>query len=405
MSKLKDNADELIQDIGQSFEEAQNTIQYRSQQQLMRYIRDPNWITKQFQARGKFKIDLLQLGRKELQTINARYERAFRMSLKNQEIPLNKEAVARLEEVKRQNANLMVSFLNQVQRSHDAFINKMQFDINGQKQIGELKESNKLADYIANALTKRDATEEVKITYSHKNEDGTYSAVRNVSFKAYGEMNARTTISQEISKQQMESAVNNGDVFWLCNSFEDCRPSHIAYQGKIYYDERYRDMGFNEEQLAQIEKAIDERGMQSRQSVEDNDPYLCNCPNCRHEFISVPIQDVVTMSNKELLKENNMEVTHATENKYHLSQIQRGYERKIRAQKFELEQAKAILDKTPSNPQAKAYFIRQKSKLDNSYKKIRALIKNNPFLERDYTRENAKILREDLGYRARKRNA
>lgn len=405
MSTLKDNANELIQDVSLSFEEAQNTIQYKSQEQLMRYMNDPNWITKQLQARGKFKLDLLQLGRKELKQINAKYERAFRMSLKSQDIPLNKEAVARLEQVKKQNAMMMTSLLNQIQKSHDAFISQVQFDVNGQKQIGELTQSNTLADAITNALIKRDATEEVKIVYTTKNADGTNKAFRLVSFKAYGEMNARTTINQEIGKQQMESAVNNGDVFWLCNSFEDCRPSHIEYQGKVYYDERYKEMGFNEEQLEKIEQAISERGMLSRQSVEENEPYLCNCPNCRHEFISVPVEDVISMSNKELLKENNMEVTHATEKNYQLSQIQRGYERKIRSQKFELEESKKILDKAPNNQQALLNYNKQKRKLDNSYKNIRQLIKDNPFLERDYQRENARILREDLGYRARKRNA
>ena len=163
-------------------------------------------------------------------------------------------------------------------------------------------------------------------------------------------------------------------------------------------------MGFTDKQIEEIERAIDERGMLSRQEVEEREPYLCNAPNCRHEFVSIPVSDVISMSNSELLKENNMQVAKATQQRYEASQEQRLYERKIREYKFKMQQQKAILDKDSNNVEAKTLYERNKQFKNKYVAKIKNLISKNPFLERDYSRENVRILREDLGFRVNKRS-
>lgn len=390
---LKDKIDVITEELGQTFEEAQNSLVYQSQKQLERYIKDPNWMVKQYAANGKFKINLLQLAKKELRTINQTYERAFRTGLKKANQPINEEAIKRLLIIKQQNAEMMAALANQVYQAHKKFIARINLAPGQTQEIAPLDRTNAIYNQICKVMSSKEAQDEYKAVYK----DG-----KKFTFKSYMEMNARTTMMQELAQQQMEAAVNNGDVFFLCNCFEDCRPSHISYQGKVYFDERYREMGFDEKTINKIEEAIASRGMVSRQSVEDQEPYLGNTPNCRHEFASVPIEDVISMTDTQLLKENNMLVAKATTEKYKLSQQQRAYERKIRAYKFNIEQSKQLIANAPKGADTSditAKLEHDKEMLKKYYGNIRTLIKEHPSMERDYNRESVRIIREDLGAR------
>lgn len=389
----KDQVEEYADDLGQTFEEAQNTLAYEAQKQLMRYITDPNWMQKQMVSRGKFKLNLLSIANRELKAINLKYEKAFRMGLKNATDKPSISALKKLEEIKRQNAVMIVQLANQIYQAHNRWVVRVEFNSNGEKEIGSLDRTNALYNEICKVMNSKEAQEEVKAVYS----DG-----KKFTFRSYMEMNMRTTMNQEIAEQQMQAAVNNGNVFWLCNNFEDCRPSHMEYQGRVYYDERYMEMGFNEKQIAEIEKAIAERGMLSRQQVENNDPWLGNCPNCRHVFVAVPIDEVVSMTDTELLKENNMNVDHATNEKYLLSQKQRYLERRKREYRLRVENKQELLAKAPKGSDTTALqnaIERDKAYVKGYSKKIGQLVKDNPWMERDYKRENARIIREDAGAR------
>lgn len=390
---LKDNVDIITEELGQTFEEAQNTLVYNSQRQLERYIRDPNWMTKQYVARGRFKINLLQLAKKELRAINQSYEKAFAVSLKRAKMPASEESIKRLAKIKKQNAEMMAALANQVYQAHTRYIARINLEANRQIEIGGLDRTNAIYNQICEIMNSKSVMDEYKAVYR----DG-----KKFTFKSYMEMNARTTLNQEIAQQQMEAAVNNGDVFWLCNCFEDCRPTHIDYQGRVYYDERYTEMGFDERTIQQIEQAIAARGMVSRQSVENQEPYLGNTPNCRHEFVSVPIDEVISRTDTQLLKDNNMNVARATTEKYKLSQEQRAYERKIREYKLRVEQNKQLIENAPkgaNTADVTEQLRRDRVKLNNYYGKMRELIKTHPGMERDYAREQARIIREDLGAR------
>lgn len=394
---LKDGLDEITQDLGLSFEEAQNTLHLKARLQLLSYMNDKNYLTKQLQARGKFKLSLLRIANEELKQINAKYDKAFEKASKQVNLKHKEQALKRLQAIKQQNQTMMLQLTEKVYQAHGTWLTQVSDrSRRATTEIGELKKSNKVYDSICDVLNTKEAQQEVGVVYSNG---------RVVPFKSYMEMNARTTLNQEISQQQMENAPSVGVVFWLCNSFDNCRPDHLDFQGKTYYDERYISYGLDEKTLKAVEEAIDSRNMLARQEVENNDPYLGNCPNCRHEFIAVPIEDVISMSDKELLKDNNLNVDRATEKKYATTQQQRLYERKIRDYKFKLEQAKLLKENNPTdvpNQQVERDIEHNKVMLDRYKGKIKELISNNDYLERDYARESVKILRDDLGYRANK---
>lgn len=389
----KEELDDIALSLALTFEEAQNTLQLKQQIQITRFIKDPNWLQKQIGSRGKFKLELLKLANRELQRINNQYDEAFTTRLKSANTPMNQDALKRLEEIKKSNAAMMTSLSNQVYQAHQRYITQIGLQPGQVKEIAPLERTNFLYNQITKVLNSKEAQEEVRVVYR----DG-----KKMPFKSYMEMNARTTLNQEVAKQQMEAAPNLGVVFWLCNSFENCRTQHIDYQGKTYYDDRWESYGYDEATNKQIRDVIAARGMVSRQSVENQEPYLGNCPNCRHEFIAIPIEDVIEMNDNQLLKDNNMFTGKATEEKYQVTQQQRLYERKIRENKFKVERNKELLENAPegAKTQIQAEIAKYQARLDDNYSKIRELVKTHDYLERDYSRESVKILREDLGYRA-----
>lgn len=392
---LKDGLDEITQDLSNSFEEAQNTLQLKSQIQLLKYIKDDNWMQKQLASKEKFKLNILTIARREVHTINQKYEKAFKDGLKNVNGGKpSEESIKRLFEVKNQNARMMSLLANKMMNAHEQYIMRIGLQQGQTVQVSPLEKADALYNQICEVTSRRDIQDEVKVAY------GSGKNIKKFSFKSYMEMNARTTLNQEIGKQQMENAEAMGVVFWLCNNFDNARTTHQDVQGKVYFDERWESYDYDDETKKKIQDAIDSREMVSRQSVENFEPFLGNCPNCRHEFIAVPISDVITMSDKELLKSNNMSVSQASEEKYQSTQQQRLYERKIRDYKMRIENDKLLKESAPNGVAPKdveSKLAHDMEMLKTYQGRVRDLVKEKPYLERDYTRENPHILREDLG--------
>lgn len=388
---LKDGLDDLVNPITESIEEFQNTLTLKSHEHLYKYIKSDNWLAKQIASQKDLQKSLIGIANAEAKKINRNYEEAFRLALKSGNEPISKGAIERLNKIKTDNAKMMLALTNQVYQSHQKWVNEIGLKANEKREIGKMEKSNSLFNQITDVLNSKKVEDEVKVVYK---------GGREVSFKTYMEMNVRTTMNQEIGKQQMEAAETLGVVFWLCNSFEDCRTQHIEFQGKVYYDERYVNYGFDAETIKQIEDAIDSREMMSRQEVENNDPFLSNCPNCRHEFMAIPIEDVIDKSDKELLEENGLNIDKATEQKYQLSQEQRLYERKIREYRLKVQKNKMELSKASygiDTESVKKNLAHNQMMLDRYYGNIRGLVRKHSFLERDYKRESARVLRSDLG--------
>ena len=184
-----------------------------------------------------------------------------------------------------------------------------------------------------------------------------------------------------------------GVVFYACNVYQDCADDHKDYQGKVYYDKRYLTMGYDEETVHSIERAIRQRQMLAVQDVREGKPYLTTRPNCRHNLTPISVEQA---TNERIVQELGLVRGSYRDDKYVATQEQRYNERQIRAYKARMDMNEAMYAKSPSD--ALASQIAHDKKLVYDWQaRQRALMKAHPFLSRDYRRETRKILLNDLG--------
>lgn len=227
----------------------------------------------------------------------------------------------------------------------------------------------------------------IKIAYRDK---------REVSFKAYMEMNVRTTVRQEANKYLFDASKNNGVVFYICSYFGDCAKDHEDYQGKYYYDEDWTSFGYDEETSKQIQDFIDSQNLESYQSVVDNEPFLTTRPNCRHTLRPVVLDDVFTHTDKQMTEEYGIRKGTYKDSNYIALQEQRKNERNIRNYKSRLEEHKLMYKQNP-NPKLKTQIAKDRVLIKKWERKQEELISSNSFLKRDKRRESNKVLVQDLG--------
>jgi hypothetical protein len=219
-----------------------------------------------------------------------------------------------------------------------------------------------------------------------------------MGYKEYMEMSVRTTMQNELGEQQLKFNVDAKVVFYISSVFKDAADDHAPYQGKYYYDERYRSYGYKTDLLTAIENRINELNMLSVQEVRDNPPYLTTRPNCRHRLTPVSIKKVLTNMPEELY--SDMRLTDGTykDKNYLLSQEQRKNERMIRKYKARKEQNLKLYEQTQDENYLNA--SRQDQILVRRWQsRQRQLLRANPQLERDYRRETKNIIIRDLGVR------
>ena len=126
---------------------------------------------------------------------------------------------------------------------------------------------------------------------------------RKWGYKEYMEMNVRTTLAHELGEMQLKFGGDAGVVFYLCNSFEDSADDHAEFQGRYYYDMRYKTFGYDDETVKKITNVIRERKILPMQFVRENKPYLTTRPNCRHTFTPVSLEQVINITPKKLTSE------------------------------------------------------------------------------------------------------
>jgi hypothetical protein len=208
---------------------------------------------------------------------------------------------------------------------------------------------------------------------------------KNYGYKEYMEMNVRTTIQQEIGEQQLKAGEKGKVVFYIANVFGDSADDHADWQGKIYYDERYKSFGLSN--IDEISKFIRQEKLRSVQWVRDKPVYLTTRPNCRHTLTPISIQQAMNVEPNTLLNALNLKRGTYKDEKYKQTQEQRYNERMIRKYKARAEANEKLgYDNTQDRLLVKRWQARQ-----------RRLVKANPELERDYRRETRKVLLNDLG--------
>lgn len=234
--------------------------------------------------------------------------------------------------------------------------------------------------------TQRNIADGLKVTYRNG---------RTVGYKEYMEMATRTTIQREIGSSQLSSGERAGVVFYIVNHFADCADDHADYQGKIYYDERWRTFGYDEKDTSRIETIIRAKRMLGVQTVRDGTPYLTTRPNCRHTFTPISIEQAGGKP-ADIVREMKLSSGSYREGNYEATVKQRYNERQIRFYKNRMEQNEKINgilggDALANQLQGDKMLVRKWQA------RQRDLINKNPVLARDYRRETAKTVIFDLG--------
>ena len=211
----------------------------------------------------------------------------------------------------------------------------------------------------------------------------------------------RTTMQHIVNEMQEEAGKDAGLIFWICSSHGDSEPIHAEFQGLIYVDEKWEDM-IDKADYDRVNNYIISNDIKTKQEVENGFPYLCTRPNCRHYFMPLSIEEVLGNSTDKLLKDKNMVKGEYDSQKYQDLQKQRYEERTIRKYKQRQEQNELALKKMPNGEEKdklEKQLMRDKQLVKNHQAKVRTLVKEKPYLDRDYDRENPRIVKRDLGVR------
>jgi len=382
---VKERIDDLIDILGEEYSRIENTFVIRNQEQLMKYLDNPEkWKNKQIASRLALKREFIKIGKEQLKSLNEKAEKVFLLSYREvdkdvievteneivaKDIPSNvKEEI---KKIKKFNANEVLKLANQTLKTYT----------NQVKIIDSLSTPESLYETVKRQMPKG-VENGIKVTYS----DG-----KQYSWKAYMEMNIRTTVHQEMTQHQMEVGAKVGQVFVICDSFADCAPDHADYQGKIYYN---ADAKISDEE----QKYIDANGILSMQEVVNGEPYLTSRPNCRHNFHSIPSSDVLGMNADDILQKEELKFGDYKGSNYEALQKQRYNERQIRKWKLREENAKKVQKET--GIKSPNIIRKNHAKVMEWQKKQRELIADNKeVLKRQYDRENARVIVDHLGVR------
>lgn len=382
---IKDKIDDLVDILGEAYAEIENTFLIRNNQQLLKYLDNPKeWKNKQLENRLKYKKLLVSSAKKQIDLINGKAEKVFLLSYKqidDEAVKITESEIVaenlpsdvkeQIKAIKEFNAKEILKLANQ---SLSVYQKQVQI-------INKVSTPETLYEAVKNQMPKG-INNGFKVNYTNG---------KQFSWKAYMEMNLRTTVHQEMTNHQIKFGAKLNQVFYICNSFSDCAPDHADFQAKIYYNAD-SDIGEKEQEY------IDQNNILSMQEVINNEPFLTSRPNCRHEFHAIPTSEVLNMSDDEILEKENLKFGDYKSANYDKLMEQRKNERQIRKWKLREENAKKIAQSSGLKDVADVKYASQKVK-EWQARQRDLISKNKDVLTRQYERENAKIIVNDLGVR------
>ena len=182
-------------------------------------------------------------------------------------------------------------------------------------------------------------------------------------------------------------------VFVIASEHGDSAPDHKDWQGKIYYNENWRQFIADPELAKKVESFISRRQLRSYQWVRGEPVQMWTRWNCRHKLRAVPVEEVLGNSVATILKDNNFtRFGKPMKEKYDNLQQQRLLERNVRKYDDRIKTMELGGNPDPA-ALAKAKMLKRKWQ-----KQLTGLIKNNKiYLFRARDRENAKRVMFDLG--------
>lgn len=89
-------------------------------------------------------------------------------------------------------------------------------------------------------------------------------------------------------------------IFYLVSKHIDCADDHLEYQGAVYVDEDY------DKKDIFLKDYIDKHNVSTIQWLIDKPVYMFTRPNCRHWFVALTRNEVLTNDINYLLKKYNM---------------------------------------------------------------------------------------------------
>lgn len=382
----KERLDDLVDILAGEYGRAENTMAVRVQEELFKYLDKPDqWATMQYSTQRGFSDDVRRIAAEALKKINEKTEKIILLSYREVakdaiEVTEREILVRQLPEsvrndildAKRWNAEQIAKLANIAIQTKTTSVMTLQSTTKPDELYEAVK--RQMPKGIENGM---------KVRYS----DG---SVR--QWRSYMEMSIRTSLSNEASRLQVEAGTAAGIIFYACDEFADCAPDHADYQGKIYYN---ADADIPDDVMAFIE----DEGMQSMQEVMDGEPYLTTRPNCRHNFHALTTEEVMSKSAKRIIEDNGYKFGEYDEKNYRALQQQRLNERQIRKYKLRAETASKINGETGTRimtPQAQAA---QAKVMEWQARQRQLMSENRGILERNYARENARLMAEDVGVR------
>lgn len=263
-----------------------------------------------------------------------------------------------------------------------------------------------LQDILLNVKSASDLKEQIgKHIKSGLDIDVVYKDGKKYKFDTYFEMKARTDIQQDIGKNMVDAGREAGVIFYITSFYGDCAPDHANYQGRIYYDENWESMA-PKDRLEEVRKYIAKLDDEAKslelpdgsvRTVMENKPFLTTRPNCRHYFQYIDIDSVLGAKTpddvKNLRQERDLNFNGKYKpDKYEALQQQRLNERKIRAEKANVQSLELQKQLEPDNKNLQIM-------INNSKSNIRAYQTNQRELEKQYSNIVRRYDREKVGNR------
>ena len=89
--------------------------------------------------------------------------------------------------------------------------------------------------------------------------------------------------------------------FCVCDVHSGCAKDHLEYQGKVYYKADWENYITDEEIRVKVRAYIKNHRLMSVEKVTKAPIYLIFRPNCRHELVDIPADEVLNSSVKKIL--------------------------------------------------------------------------------------------------------
>ena len=236
-----------------------------------------------------------------------------------------------------------------------------------------------------------------------------YANGRNVSFKSYVEMAIRTEINNVAVDMMQEGCKGLGIVLFLASTLSDSAPDHAPYQGKCYILQDWRSIIPSSEHQ-KYENLIQRQNIKTLEWVKEQGTYKTKTgkiykiglgvrPNCRHTFTPITYEQAI--SKDKTLDDLGLKSKGVyNKDKYIQSQKQRNFERNIRQLKLEYNNKVTEIKLTKNQADAERLSSEAdilKRSIRNAQENLRELIRNYPYLDRQYSREKTLRMISDLG--------